>query len=59
MLKANGVIPTMIAGEKRRATADPDGDDVKQESLELADEDAQIKALEVKTSRLSTYSVGN
>jgi hypothetical protein len=58
MLKANGLIPT-VAGEKRRATADPDGGDVKQESPELADEDATIKALEVKAFRLSAYLVGN
>ena len=45
MLKAHGLIPT-VAGEKRRATADPDWDELKKEEL---DDDAEIKALEVNS----------
>jgi len=44
MLKANGLVPMTAAGEKRRATVDPDVDYIKKEG---SDDDAEIKTLEV------------
>jgi hypothetical protein len=44
MLKAHGLVP--VAGEKRRATADPEVDELKEESG-TEDDDAEIRALKV------------
>jgi hypothetical protein len=46
MLKANGLVP-IVAGQKRKATADPGEDELKREGSEVEDDDAEIKALEV------------
>jgi len=51
MLKANGLVP-IVAGQKRRAAADPGEDELKKEGSEVEDDDAEIQALEERMNIL-------